>query len=75
MRENDPDELIGREVMIRSTSGIDYTGIVRQILVGGDDDEFFELGRAYDASYQRFVRVTHRPQQILVLPQRNEAAG
>ena len=76
MKHQDPDEFIGREVMIRSTSGIDYSGIVRTIRTGSDDDEFFELGRTGDASYQRFVRVTHRQEQIFLLPtQQSEAAG
>lgn len=76
MDHQDPDEFIGCEVMIRSTSGIDYSGFVRTIRPGADNDEFFELGRAGDASYQRFVRVTHRQQQVLRLPvQRSEAAG
>jgi hypothetical protein len=58
------DALIGRAVMIRSALGIDYSGIVRSIRAGYNGSEVFELGRLGDDTYQRFVLVTQRDQQI-----------
>lgn len=64
MKEAQTGDLIGRNVVIRSIAGIEYAGVVRSISNGTGGDELFELGRRSDPSYQRFVFVRERDQQV-----------
>jgi hypothetical protein len=65
--------MFGREVTIRSLAGIDYSGIVRMIVADRGQGELFELGRAGDRAYQRFVYVRDRSRQIRSFGSRGEA--
>ncbi len=64
MNEAHADELIGRDVVIRSVAGIEYDGVVRSICSEDGVAELFELGRRRDPAYQRFVIVRQRADQV-----------
>lgn len=58
------DDIVGREVVIRSIADIVYAGVVRSIGADAGEGELFELGRVGDAAYQRLVYVKNRRERI-----------
>lgn len=58
------EDLIGRQVTIRSPNGIDYFGVVRSVRKKNELGELFELGSDDHPTYQRFVYVLDREGQI-----------